>query len=395
MRKVLFLIHLILACATCVTGMAQKSIGYTLDFKLSARNFVDTIAIDYEHGQVFVPVEMGGERMRFLLDTGASQAVVYDDRPIEGCTDAGSIVSHDAIGRIDTVKMLRLPPLTIGQLTLTGCKATLQHRTVRRRNVDGIIGFDIVNKGLLMKIDVKNRQLILTDRKRFFKKEHGYDARYRLVRHVPFVTVSPFEGYSERVLFDTGSRQLYAINKQSFDKAEPLCKVQNNQQIEGRSWGRHAMGFSGTEPLGEVVFLGIDRLLWGTFAFGDVHTLTTQGGSHIGARILEYGTVTIDPRRKRMRFQPYGDVTHIINIGNKQIDKAIVNDHGRPVVGLVWERSEAYQAGLREGDIILKADDRRIESFHDYVVFRPLNCKTYDITVSDSRGFMKLIKMKW
>lgn len=394
MKNVLSYILLTLACVACLSGWAQANGRYTLDFKLSARHFADTIAIEYEHGRVYVPVTIGGKEMRFLLDTGASQAVVYDDCPIEGCTEAGRIASHDAIGRVDTVTVLRLPSITIGQLTLTGCKATLQHRAVRRGNVDGIIGFDIVNKGLLMKIDIRNRQLILTDHKKFFKNEQGYDTRYRLVRHVPYVTVSPFEGYSEHVLFDTGSRQLYAINKKSFDQGENACKAQNAQQIEGRSWGRHAMGFSGTEPLGEVVFLGIDRLKWGSFEFGDIHTLTTQGGSHIGARILEYGCVTIDPRRKRMRFQPYEDTTRI-TIGNKQIEKAIVNDHGIPVVGLVWKNSEAYQAGLREGDVILKADDRRIDTFHDYVNFRPLNGKTYDISVRDSRGFTKLIKIKW
>jgi hypothetical protein len=287
-----------------------------------------------------------------------------------------------------------LPPITIGKLTVSGCKATLQHRAVRRQNIDGIIGFDIVNKGLSMKIDTRDSLLILTDQRRFFRQEQGYSARYSLQRNVPFVKVSPFEGYSERVLFDTGSRQLYSMNKQHFDRAEKACLQQNAAQIEGRSMGRHAIGFSGAEPLGEVVFLGMDRLKWGRFEFRDIHTLTTQGGSHIGARILSYGSLIIEARKKRMLFQPY-DTMEWVNISNRQTEKAIIQENGLPVVGLVWERSEAWQAGLRQGDTILKADGQPIRSFAEYVAFRPLRGRIYTVTVRDRRGFLKEINMRW
>lgn len=391
MKIVTKIIGLMMVCASPMTGWAQT---YGSDIRLSMRNFVDTVRIEYDHGLVFVPVTIGGDRMRFLLDTGAGRAVVYDDRLIAGCTEAGTIVSHDAIGHIDTVKVLELPPITIGKLTVSGCKATLQHRAVRRQNIDGIIGFDIVNKGLSMKIDTRDSLLILTDQRRFFRQEQGYSARYSLQRNVPFVKVSPFEGYSERVLFDTGSRQLYSMNKQHFDRAEKACLQQNAAQIEGRSMGRHAIGFSGAEPLGEVVFLGMDRLKWGRFEFRDIHTLTTQGGSHIGARILSYGSLIIEARKKRMLFQPY-DTMEWVNISNRQTEKAIIQENGLPVVGLVWERSEAWQAGLRQGDTILKADGQPIRSFAEYVAFRPLRGRIYTVTVRDRRGFLKEINMRW
>lgn len=392
MRKALSLV--ILLGALICTAWAQTTGFYTKGIRLSMHDFVDTVRIEYEHGLVFVPITIGDERLRFLWDTGASGAVVYDDCPIAGCTEAGTIVSHDAIGHIDTVKVLGLPPISIGRLTISGCKATLQHRTVKRQHIDGIIGFDLINSGLTMKIDVRDSLLIITDRKRFFKEEQGYALRYSLQRHVPYIKVSPFERYHERVLFDTGSRQLYAMNKQHFDRGEKACSKQNKEQIEGRTIGQHAIGFSGTEPLGEVVFLGLDRLKWGTFEFRDLHILTTQGGSHIGARILSYGSMIIEPRRKRMLFQPYDSAAHV-TIGNKQTEKAIINKDGLPVVGLVWERSEAWQAGLRQGDTILKADGQPIHSFSEYVAFRPLRGRIYTVTARDRRGFLKEINIKW
>ena len=138
----------------------------------------------------------------------------------------------------------------------------------------------------------------------------------------------------------------------------------------------------------------MDRLKWGRFEFRDIHTLTTQGGSHIGARILNYGSLIIEPRKKRMLFQPY-DSMEWVNISNRQTEKAIIQENGLPVVGLVWERSEAWQAGLRQGDIILKADGQPIRSFAEYVAFRPLRGRIYTVTVRDRRGFLKEINMRW
>jgi hypothetical protein len=358
------------------------------------RHFVDTVTIDFEHHQVLVPVQINGQTYRFLLDTGAGHAVIYDDRPIEGCLSAGSILSRDAIGREDSVPLVTLPPLTIGRLTLTGCQATVQHRTVPRKGIDGILGFDLVCRGIHMKIDTRQRLLVLTDQKKFFKQEPGIALRYKLNYHVPYVQVEPFCGYRERVFFDTGSRQFYAMNKASFDRGSEACMRQNPQQVEGRSVGRHAIGLLGTEPIGEVVFLNIDSLCLGSYSFGNLHTLTTQGGSHLGARLLDYGSVVFNPSRRRIIFQPYeeGDRTMV---GNRQLQKAIVNNAGLPTVGLVWERSEAYKAGLRQGDVILKADDQPIRSFAEYMAFRPLRGRAYTFTVRDRCGFLKEVLMPW
>ena len=156
--------------------------------------------------------------------------------------------------------------------------------------------------------------------------------------------------------------------------------------------GRHAMGLLGSEPLGEVVFLCLDSLSLGGFSFGDLHVVTTQGGSHVGARLLEYGSVAFLPKRKRMLFQPFDGSSRSL-VGNEQLQKAIVNENGLPVVGLVWERSELFAAGLRQGDIILKADDHAFSSFAEFMAFRPLIGKVYHVMVRDRRGFVKEVKM--
>ena len=364
---------------------------YRYDFTLNRSDFVDSISIEWERGQVFLPVEIGGKTYRFLFDTGAAQAVVYADSPIDGCRPAGLIRSQDATGVMDTVQLVTLPPLTLGQLMLTGCQATIHRRPVAGRNIDGIIGFDLIHSGLSAKIDVRNRLLILTDRKDFFRNEKAFSARYKLKYHVPYIKVSPAGRYKELTLFDTGSRSLYGMSRQSFDACRAKIGAEADSLIEGRSLGRHAIGHFGSERLSEVLFLHLQRLSAFDHAFCDVHTLTTQGESHLGAALLNYGAVIVLPHKKRICFQPYNQQVQT-TVNNQQLDIAFVPEGGLPSVGLIWEQGETYRLGFRQGDIITKIDDTPILSFTQFVTYPFIIGREYLFTVKDPRGFSRQIR---
>ncbi len=382
---ILCFLGLMISC----TSKAQLA-RYQHNFTLDKTDFVDSITIEWERGQVFLPVEIGGKPYRFLFDTGAAQAVVYADTPIDGCQSAGMIRSQDATGAMDTVQMVTLPPLTMGQLTLTGCQATIQHRPVKGRNIDGIIGFNLINRGLSAKIDVHNQLLILTDRKDFFNREQGFEARYRLKFHVPYLEVSPFGKYKEWTLFDTGSRQLYTMSHKSFEACDAKAGDLMDSQVEGRSMGRHAIGHFGVEALHEVVFLNFSQMRVCDYTFSNLHTLTTQGESSLGAGMLDFGAVIFNPRKKRVRFQPYNQQIEV-SVNNQQLDIAFVPEKGMPSVGLVWEQSEPYRLGFRQGDIITKIDDTPIRSFSHFVAYPFVIGRVYLFIVKDPRGFSREI----
>ena len=379
----------ILTVLLCAKGSAQQN-RFSSDFTFSKQNFVDSIAIEYEQEQIFLPVSIDGRPYRFLLDTGAGMGAVFNDSDIDGVRPRGHIIAHDAIGRKDTVKMVTLPPLQIGDLKVYGYTATFQKRNRGRHQYDGIIGFDLLSKVLQSKIDIKNGLLVLTDRKDFFRQEpYTAELKYKLNLHVPYLTIEPFEGFKETVLFDTGSRKLFAMNRAHFEEAEDDLDGLDDE-IEGRSIGRHAIGTFGTEKRGEVVFLSMKCLKIGRLALKDVHALTTQGDSHLGAQFLEHAALIIDTKRKRMRLQSYASSEEVV-VGNEQMDMAFVNDHNRPTVGLVWERGLPYQLGFREGDVIEKINDCDIRTFADFARFRYIIGEKYVYTVRDRRGFLKTI----
>ena len=392
MRRVL---PILLMAVGWLMGWAQKGepqlARYSLDFTLSESDFVDSIDIEWNHGQVFVPVMIGDSTYRFLFDTGAGQAVIYDDTLIPGCQSAGMIRSLDAVGRCDTVPMVALPPLTLGHLTITGLQATMQHRRVSRRNIDGILGFDIVAKGLNAKIDVKNSQLILSDRKDLFKDEGGYEARYKLNFHVPYVELSPFGRFKELTLFDTGSRSFYSINMKSFDRGMNGSTDIMGVVIEDRARGKHAIGHSGTEPEGEVCFLTFDAMRLGGYVFTNVRTLTTQGGSHLGAALLNYGSVVFNGKRKRLYFQPYDEGNSCV-VNNDRPDIAFVDEGGHASVGIIRQGSEPWKRGFRQGDLIIQIDGRPVGSLARFISWGFLPGREYRFTVVDRQGQQREVK---
>lgn len=384
------------------TGTAQMH-RYNPNFTLSEKNFCDTIPIEMVDGQLFLDVEMNGKTRRFLLDTGSSQGMIYQGTELEGCVELGNMISHDANNHADTVKVVALPPFRMGNLQIGHYVATVLPRPAVRPKHDAIIGFDLFNRGLYAKIDTQKGILILTDRKNTFKEEEktGFSVKYKLKWFVPYLMVSPFINHMDEVLFDTGFRQFFTMNKGSFDThlENDLSRLNKHlgtnieRQIEGRAKGQFSIGAFGAEKADEVVFLRLDRLKWNNFSFLDVRCITTQGASKIGSPLLNHGALIINPTKKRLTLLPYNG-TDNITIGNEQMSVAFVPVNGRAVVGLIWEGSEAYQAGLRQGDIILRIDEKPIFTFQDFTAFRFIKDHRHHFLVRDKEGKEKDVWMK-
>ena len=386
-RIVISLILILLS----VAGDAQQYY-YKLNFDLSAKDFADTLAIDVEQGRVYVPVTIGDGVYRFLLDTGAGMSGIYSDVHIDGTRPQGHITSHDANGQTYATPVVCLPPVRLGSLTLTNYRANVVSRPPTAKGADGILGFDIFNKGIICKIDTRHRRLILTDRKRLFDDEPGYEARYRLHNHVPFVTLSPFDRYEESVRFDTGDRSFYTLSRRSYDTALDDSPAEVQRQVEGRTHGSLRISHYGAEATDVVTALCLTALRWGDYTFSSVRTLTTQGRSTIGAALLDYGTVIINPKRRRLVFQPYDD-GRLTVVDNHLPDIYYVPLHGMASVGLVWEDSEPYRQGFRQGDVILQINDTPIRSFRQFTTFPFIKGMTYTLTIRDKEGRDKQVRL--
>ncbi len=364
--------------------MHAQMYRYNLNFELSARHFVDTIPIEFEDNQIYITALVDGEPYRFNLDTGSSQGIAYSNGRMPYGRSLGKVQSRDANGHIDTIHAVSFPTFTIGRLTIRGYSGSLLRHHTTQSKYDAIIGFDLFNKGLNAKIDVRNGYLILTDQRDYFDDEPGLPFKYRLLRFVPNVRLTPYPGCSDEALFDTGSKRLYVMGNRSLALFEDKVP-QIESQVEGRSHGHRAIGSFGTERAALVTFLWLDGFQLGDFFFNDYHTMTTQGYSRIGAELLNYGALIINPKRKRFTFQPYNG-QHAVMVSNQQMNIAFVPKNGMPSVGLVWEGSPHYRNGFRQGDVILQIDGRAIRSFHDFQRYPFIEGREHTFLVRDTQG---------
>lgn len=230
----------------CLLFMALTSVlpmfsqGYRTNFMLSPAHFCDTIPLEFEDNQLYIPITMQGHQLRINLDTGSSQGMIFQGSRLNWNRDLGNVVSRDANDHLDTMKVVTLPSFQLGHLTITDYVAAIMPKPIAKSHYDAIIGFDLFQKGICAKIDTQKKILILTDNRHAFDNEPGYDLRYKLKWFVPYVLVSPFIRHVDEVLFDTGSRPLYTMNKQSFDRHAYKSKNVESQ-VEGRTRGQLAI----------------------------------------------------------------------------------------------------------------------------------------------------------
>ena len=394
MRSVVKRLAILLwAVALLGSAAAQSQLKrYDTDFLLSRKNFVMTIPIEIERGQIYLPVKMQGRQYRFKLDTGASQGVIYDDVNVKGLKELGFIKSEDAVGQSHQVTTVELPPLMLDSLTISGFKVQRMHRLVVREDEDGIIGFALFHRGIAARIDTRDSVMTMTDRRNYFRQAKGEALKYRLKWHVPYVNVSPFEGATEEVLFDSGSPLLYAVNSKSFAQMQATV-ASVASQIEGTTYGSHAIGHFGSEQSHLITLLSLDSLKWGGFKLEEVHCNTVQGGSHIGAPLLRYGAMIIDPFRRQLVFQPYDGLTSCV-VANRRADVIIVEKAGKAMIGLVKEQGKAWEAGFRHDYIIEKVDGEPI-TFDQFNSYRWVKDQEYEFTLRLPIGILTTIRSIW
>ena len=378
--------------ALWITHSEAQIKRYDTDFFVSQRDFLVAVPIEVERNQIFVTLDFGGRPLRFKLDTGASQGVLYDDVQLPGVRTLGTIESEDAAGNVRQMKTVQLPPFRLGSLTISGYKVQRMSRRIVRRGEDGIFGFALFNKGIAARIDTREHQLTLTDRRDHYAYTPGEALKFRLRKHVPYIKISPFADVSEEVLFDTGSPLPYAVNTTKFAQMRSQ-HPEIERQIEGSTYGSHAMGHFGSERSGQIVLLGLERLQWGNFAFRDVHCTTVNGGSHIGASLLDYGAVVINPFRRQLVFQPY-DGTASVTVANRLHDIVIVERNGRAMIGMVMQDGKAWAAGFRPNSLIESVNGQPL-TFEQFLRYRWVRNQEYQFTLRLPNGITTTLQAFW
>ena len=366
-----FLLLLIAALAVTTSVLAKNLIkAATVPVSFSKRDFVDTIKIKVIDGAVVVPVEIEGQIRQFLFDTGSPLGLwqgqkepwmiqLMEDSLIFG--DINKNRRHKTIYQIPTMRMGDLQIENYPLIIEDAMKDYLCDR------FDGVLGFNLVGKGLSFKLDTKDSLLIVTDRKKFFSEEEKGQpsAKYRTKPVFrPLVIVDTPLGYIETV-FDTGAMNgWFALPQEYLDiwfhNSTKKRKVLDDLTLQTDTTIKATAGIYGltTDTL-VGRFLHFPTIKIGDLAVNDLYATTAYRTMNIGSALLKHASLIIDAHRKRFVFLPHNKQE--INIGNSEAGSiSLIPSEAGDTLGVlkavVRKGSTAYQKGIRTGDYLREAD---------------------------------------
>ncbi|MBQ8711972.1 MAG: aspartyl protease family protein, partial [Prevotella sp.] len=225
------MIAVISVAAQNLITAATDAVGF------SKRDFADTIKIKVMDGAVVVPVEIEGRTQNLLFDTGSPLGLWVgqkEDWMRQMTTDSLTIGDINQEFRKQTI--YQIPTMRLGSLQIENYPMIVESAVgmVSCNRFDGVLGFNLVGKGLSFKLDTKDSLLIVTDRKKFFaEEEKGHPtAKFRMKRTPafrPLIYVDTPIGWVETV-FDTGALNTWlALPQEQLDHW--LAKSPKKQKI--------------------------------------------------------------------------------------------------------------------------------------------------------------------
>ena len=378
------IITMMLAFVAMATA-AQKKVSWKPFLKaveFSEKYFVDTIHVKVENGAVIVPVEIAGQERHLLFDTGAEHGFwVGNQENWMKPLSIDSVKASDINGKKEKIAISQIPEIKMGGLRISNYPV---HVGGHLGNYicglfDGLIGFDLVSKGLSIKLDTKDSLLILTDRKGFFDEETKGQptVKYWLASEsYPLVNVD-FPFGSANMSFDTGaighgielSQQALTYwlkkgkKKQSAIEAVTVLK----DTTFNASFG--IFGFD-TDTLIENI-LHLPSVQMGSLTIKDAYASTANKVKHIGSALLKHASLIIDGPKKHYVFLPH-DGTSSITLNDKDAHSQnfVPSDSTGMLRAVIRKGSAAYEKGIRTGDYLIEVEGIPIDDLCTFTAIR-------------------------
>lgn len=129
-------------------------------------------------------MRIGNKTATFLFDTGCSNTILFDAQE-SGIVPDGWGEALDSNGNLEKVSFCKIPEIQIGNTVIRRASAAiapndrLAAMESRVAKVKGGIGADLMAGGRAIKIDVKAKHIILTDKPKIFAGEKRHTTTFK------------------------------------------------------------------------------------------------------------------------------------------------------------------------------------------------------------------------
>jgi hypothetical protein len=379
------IITILLALVTTTPLLAQNLIKTaTAPVSFSKRDFADTIKIKVIDGAVIVPVEIEGRIRHFLFDTGSPLGLWQGKKEVwMRQFSSDSLYFGDVNKKRHNQAIYQVPTMKMGDLQIENYPMIVEDgmKEYLCGSFDGVLGFNLVGKGLSIKLDTKDSLLIVTDRKKFFSEEEKGQpsAKYRTKQaYRPLVIVDTPLGFIETV-FDTGALNGWFDLPQDyldrwFKKSTKKRKVLNDLTIQTDTTIKASAsiyGLSTDTLVGRLLHFPTIEI--GELPVNDLYVTTAYRTMRIGSALLKHSSLIIDAPRKRFVFLPHNQQE--IRVGNSEAGSiSFIPSEPGDTLGVlkavVRKCSAAYEKGIRTGDYLIEAEGIPIDNLCTFTAIR-------------------------
>lgn len=269
----------------------------------------------------------------------------------------------DVSGERRNMRIIKFPELHLQGITFKNTHGIVLPENAKFYeciDVDGFIGSNMLRNSVVH-FDEQNMQIIITnDIKNLSLKEYETQEMWLYGNQSrPSIVITLQKGENqvrEKVIIDSGLAdflKLYLNNAKSYN---------NVVDIIAESEGSTNFGIHGMAPKQKHLLLNIPKLIVGNLSINDVSTGTLYNfDSSIGAELFEYGTVTLNFKKKQFCFRAYENVnTDKLSKKADVIKFTIKND--KLVVGIIWDKALLSRVNL--GDEVVNINGMDIQSWN-------------------------------
>ena len=199
------------------------------------KDYFSTIEFENIAGFIILKATIQGDVYRFLLDTGAPNAIsktLYEKlKP----SNINKIAIADANGTKDTMKVTTIEELTFGNVVFNNIPTVVFEDFILLEcmKIDGFIGSNMLRNSIIQ-IFYADNKLILTDNDTRLKLSENFVANMELPdeQSTPYIEITlrgEIEG-ADWPKFDTGCKCFYDISSRTYDSVFskfPLLKLEN------------------------------------------------------------------------------------------------------------------------------------------------------------------------
>lgn len=292
MKRFFFLSILLTSTVLLAVGAHARG----LNGKVAQTNFVDTIPIEYSGGRILLPVTIEGKTYHFAFDTGAQSGLIFSSLGLKRLNMAENDVSvSDYNGNESSMSVCQIPAFTVGKTTILNYPAVYVHGYSSEEQCDGLIGINFLH-GLVTKIDVSHRQMIITDRKHFF--DHEQRTKVKCHNEDGLIYVDYKMSYSTkrfRALLDTGDKGCLSLSNEHFKLCSDSTTNPYASAFKSQVTGQRRTTIAGVNGRVEqgITALTIKQFRIGRKTFHNLSAATTTSEDKIGIKFLEHSPIII------------------------------------------------------------------------------------------------------